>query len=58
MEPEKDTSPEAIEVTPEMVRAGMRELPPLLSERDDMEDAVIRIYRAMAMATGSSQDSG
>jgi len=48
MEPENPASPEAIEVTPEMIRAGLRELPPLYSPRDDAEDAVIRIYREMA----------
>src|ERR1700722_5369874 len=46
---DRPTLPE-IETTPEMTAAGVREPPPLYSERDDAEDAVVRIYRAMESA--------
>ena len=48
MEPEKTASQEAIEVTPEMIRAGEMEFASY--NRDEELDSMIveRIYRAMA----------
>lgn len=38
---------EEIEITPAMIEAGIVEMPALYSPRDDLEDALVRIYRAM-----------
>jgi hypothetical protein len=49
-----DERPKAeIEIASEMISAGSLELPPLISPRDDMEDAVIRIFRAMVKAAST-----
>lgn len=49
MSAKEERRAEEIEVTPEMIEAGVLKLPPLLSEYDDMEDAIVRIFRAMEM---------
>ena len=49
----KAEAPEEIEITPEMIEAGVREMPGLWSPLDDPEVAVVKIYRAMAKAVGA-----
>jgi hypothetical protein len=52
------SNPPEISITPEMISAGVVLLPPLLSNCDDMEEAVIRIYRAMEKARSSPSGRG
>jgi hypothetical protein len=55
--PKAGAPEDGIEITPEMIEAGVEELSSYNLDFESMEDAVTRIYREMVLAQGGSRNA-